>query len=61
MSYGGADVAQLVERWFCKPNVAGSFPAIGSTGWCNGSTKDFGPFCLGSNPSPVIYSVIAQR
>ena len=27
---------------------------VGSTGWCNGSTKDFGPFCLGSNPSPVI-------
>ena len=25
----GADVAQLVERWFCKPNVAGSFPATG--------------------------------
>ena len=24
------------------------------TGWCNGSTKDFGPFCLGSNPNPVM-------
>ena len=27
---------------------------VGSTGWCNGSTKDFGPFCLGSNPNPVM-------
>jgi hypothetical protein len=25
-----------------------------NTGWCNGSTKDFGPFCLGSNPNPVM-------
>jgi hypothetical protein len=24
-----AEVAQLVERWFCKPNVTGSFPVFG--------------------------------
>lgn len=29
--------------------------SCGTTGWCNGSTKDFGPFCLGSNPNSVIY------
>src|SRR5690242_20309582 len=25
-----ADVAQLAEQWFCKPQVAGSSPTIGS-------------------------------
>lgn len=25
-----ADIAQLVEQWFCKPGVAGSIPAVGT-------------------------------
>ena len=31
--------------------VAGSNPAEPVPSWCNGSTGDFGPPCLGSNPS----------
>lgn len=26
-------------------------------GWCNGSTRDFGSLCLGSNPSPVVCGI----
>ncbi len=25
-----ADIAQLVEQWFCKPQVGGSNPSVGS-------------------------------
>lgn len=32
----------------------GSTPSAGFTEWCNGSTKDFGSFSLGSNPSLVV-------
>ncbi len=28
--FPGAGLAQLVERWFCKPDVAGSNPAPGT-------------------------------
>ena len=35
--------------------VAGSNPAEPVPSWCNGSTGDFGPPCLGSNPSEGIF------
>ena len=50
-----ADVTQLVEQQFCKLPVVSSILTIGSPGQCNGSTRGFGPLCLGSNPSPGIY------
>ena len=36
-----------------KKSRADSLSRIAS-GWCNGSTRDFGSLCLGSNPSPEI-------
>ncbi len=43
-----ADVAQLVEHRFCKPDVAGSIPAVGSS-----EPPDFVPQrCSGQSTIP---------
>ena len=53
------NIAQVVERIFCKNEVVGSNPIslldffLFFTSWCNGSTIDFGSISIGSSPVEV--------
>ena len=58
-----ADVAQPVEQRFCKPQVAGSIPVVGSSHFLIGGVAEWlmAPVCkivlrtgyAGSNPAPT--------
>jgi hypothetical protein len=48
-----AGIAQMVEQWFCKPQVAGSIPAAGTRierAWYNGIMTAFQADDTGSIP-----------